>query len=126
MLFGEHVGDDDFRVIEATVEGTGTFVGFLRGLTNALSRLESFFRRTRRDYQRFNYLGEWHSHPSFALRPSPTDDVTMLDIVNDRKTHARFAVSLIVKLEGGRLRGAAFAYFPRDEREPTNLVFEDP
>jgi hypothetical protein len=125
MLFGEHVGEDDFRVLDATVEGIGGFASFLRGLAHGLSRLESFFRRTRRDYRRFNYLGEWHSHPSFALRPSATDDATMLEIVNDAATGARFAVGLIVKLEDDLLRGAAVAYYPDGEREPCRTVFED-
>lgn len=124
MLFGEHLGPNDFRIVEATVEGMGTLAGFLRRVGAALVRLESFFRRTHRDYRRFNYLGEWHSHPSFALHPSTIDDATMFDIVNDPETEARFAVSLIVKLNENQLAGAAFAYYPPNEREATELSFE--
>ena len=122
MLFGEHLSEDVFRVVEATVAGTGTVSSFVRGILTGLGHLDRFFRRTRRDYQRFNYLGEWHSHPSFALYPSTTDDRTMLDIVNDPRTGARFAVSLIVKLSDGEILANAFAYFPGSEREDARVM----
>lgn len=124
MLFGEHMAEGEFRVVEATVAGKGTIASFIRGIVDGLTRLESFFQRTRRDYRRFNYLGEWHSHPSFALRPSVTDDSTMFDLVTDPSTQARFAVSIIVKLEGVHLRGEAFAYFPTGLRETCRLIIE--
>ena len=61
-------------------------------------RIEQFFERTGRDYERFNYLGEWHSHPSFEARPSGRDEQSMYDIINDRAVGAEFAVLLIVKI----------------------------
>lgn len=93
-------------------------------LVGGLARLESLFKRTKHDYRRFNYLGEWHSHPSFALYPSGTDNETMFDIVNDPNTGARFAVSLIVKIVDDRLDVRAFAYFPGREREDALVVLE--
>jgi hypothetical protein len=125
MLFGEHVAENEFRALEATVAGTGSVASFLRGVVDGLARLEKFFWRTKRDFRRFNYLGEWHSHPSFALRPSGTDDRTMFEIVNDPKTGARFAVSVIVKLVDERLRAEAFAYFPGSGREDGRVVLEE-
>lgn len=122
MLFGEHTAGDVFRVVEATIAGTGTVSSFVRSIFTSVGHLEHFFRRTRHDYQRFNYLGEWHSHPSFALSPSMADDRAMFEIVNDPRTGARFAVSLIVKLSGGGLQTAAFAYFPGGEREDARVV----
>jgi len=124
MLFGEHVAEDRFRVAEITVAGAGSFARFVRSLRGSLARLEKFFQRTQHDYQRFNYLGEWHSHPSFALQPSTRDDATMFDIVNDLETNARFAVAIIVKLQDGQLKARAFSYFPPDEREDADLYFE--
>jgi len=116
MMFGEHIAHEDFRVVEATIARTGTFATFLRNLAGSLPRLDAFFRRTHHDYRRFNYLGEWHSHPSFALTPSGTDDATMFDIVDDPGTGARFAMSMIVKLGADGLEVRAFAYFPGGER----------
>ena len=125
MLFGEHVAEDTFRLVEAIVAGEGSVTAFLRVLSAGLTRLESFFRRTKRDYQRFNYLGEWHSHPSFALYPSAADDRAMRDIVEDPSTGARFAVSLIVKVESGGLAVAAYAYFPREQRQDATVVLQE-
>lgn len=122
MLFGEHLGVDEFGVIDATVASTGTVASFVRSLRATLRPLERFFARTKGDYRRFNYLGEWHSHPSFALVPSSVDDATMFDLVEDPATNARFAVSMIVKLEDDRLRAAAFAYFPGGIRERCDVI----
>lgn len=124
MLFGEHISAGEFRVVDATVAGQGSVASFLRELSEGLLHLEAFFRRTKRDYRRFNYLGEWHSHPSFTLNPSSADDRAMLDIVEDPDTGARFAVSLIVKVEHGRLDVAAYAYFPREERQDARVLLE--
>jgi len=122
MLFGEHLSENEFCVVEATVAGTGTVASFTRGILNGLGRLERFFRRTNHDYLRFNYLGEWHSHPSFELSPSASDDRTMFDIVNDPATSARFALLLIVKLADQNLETRAFVYFPHDERHDDHVV----
>ena len=122
MLFGEHLAEDVFRVVEATVAGTGTASSFVRNIFTSIGHLNRFFRRTRHDYRRFNYLGEWHSHPSFALSPSTADDRAMFEIVNDPGTGARFAVSLIVRLRGGVLQASAFAYFPGQERDETGVA----
>jgi hypothetical protein len=116
MLFGEHEGDERFTVVEATAHGIGRFAGFVRIVADGFIRLDRFFRKTGRDYRRFNYLGEWHSHPSFALRPSATDDATMIGIVENPATRAHFVALVIVKLDGNKLQGAAFAYFPDGER----------
>jgi hypothetical protein len=121
MVFGEHVAEDEFRVVDVTVSGQGSIASFWRSLVEGLGHLEAFFKRTKRDYRRFNYLGEWHSHPSFALYPSGTDDATMLEIVNDPATGARFAVSIIVKLVDGELEARAFAYFPGEHRSDAKV-----
>lgn len=124
MLFGEHLAAERFRVVEATVAGEGSFARFVRGIREGVTRLNDFFRRTHHDYQRFNYIGEWHSHPSFALSPSGTDDASMFEIVNDESTNARFAISMIVKLSGRTVAAAAFAYFPTSSREDVQIEFD--
>lgn len=122
MLFGEHLADDEFRVVDVTVAGQGSFASFVRAISDVVGLLEKFFVQTKRDYQRFNYLGEWHSHPSFALIPSGTDDSTMRSIVDDPSTNARFAVSMIVKLIGGELHASALVYFRAGRREVCRVV----
>jgi hypothetical protein len=124
MVFGEHLAENDFRVVDVTVSGEGGIASFWRSVVDGLGHLEAFFKRTKYDYRRFNYLGEWHSHPSFALHPSGTDDETMLEIVNDPETQARFAISIIVRLIADELAVRAFAYFPGDGRFDVNVVLE--
>ena len=58
--------------------------------------LASFFARSGNDYARFNYLGEWHSHPSFDLAPSRTDIAAMSRLVEE--PGMTFAVLMIVRL----------------------------
>ena len=70
----EHTGLNQFEVLDLTVHSRGTIAYFLRKVEEVVARLKSFFVRVNHDYVRFNYLGEWHSHPSFELEPSPKDD----------------------------------------------------
>ena len=55
----------------------------MRRIEDALDRIASFFDRVNHEYVRFNYIGEWHSHPSFEPEPSTKDDLSMQDIVED-------------------------------------------
>ena len=111
---GEHVGPDTFRVKEITIQRKGgTFAAFIRIVEEILAPLRAFFDTTKHDYTRFNYLGEWHSHHSFALAPSGRDHMTMHDIVMDPQLGARFVVLLLVKLDDhGQLEGGVTVYQP--------------
>lgn len=124
MLFGEHLAEDEFVVVEATVHSIGLLASFVRVLKDGLAKLENFFRRTRYEFTRFNYLGEWHSHPSFALRPSQTDDATMQALVEEPSTRALFVVLMIVKLDNGDLRAGAWAYFPAFPRQTCMVTLD--
>src|SRR2546426_6934298 len=108
ILMGQHVGPDTFRVRKVTVQRRGgTFAAFVRIVAEILAPLRAFFDATKHDYTRFNYLGEWHSHHSFALSPSGRDDMTMYDLVMDPQLAARFLVLLLVKLDNrGQLEGS--------------------
>jgi integrative and conjugative element protein (TIGR02256 family) len=99
LLMGEHVRDEVFRVIEISVQGSGgSHSCFIRNPSNHKAQLEKFFAETCNDYARFNYLGEWHSHPNFDPVPSFTDIETMQSIVDDPDVGANFLVLLIPKL----------------------------
>jgi [CysO sulfur-carrier protein]-S-L-cysteine hydrolase len=58
--------------------------------------LEAFFARTGRDYETYNYVGEWHSHPRLPILPSVTDLESMEELVNGERD-IPFAVLLIVR-----------------------------
>jgi hypothetical protein len=114
ILMGEHIGVDTFRVKELTIQRKGgTFAAFIRIVAEILAPLRAFFDSTKHDYTRFNYLGEWHSHHSFALSPSGRDHTTMYGIVTDPQLGARFVVLLLVKLgDDNQLDGSVTVYQP--------------
>lgn len=113
ILMGEHVGQNLFTVREMTVHRRGAFAFFVRRIEDAIERLRLFFRETDYDYERFNYIGEWHSHPSFAPYPSRTDDLSMRHIAQDESVGANFVVLLIAKLGSeGELISTVHTYLP--------------
>ena len=113
VLMGEHVAAHTFRVKSLTVQDQGgAFASFVRFLEHIVQPLAAFFKSTNHDYRRFNYLGEWHSHPSFALVPSRADIASMREIVDDPKVGATFAVLLIVKRTPAGTLDAALSVFP--------------
>ena len=129
LLMGEHVGPDAFRVLEVTVDhGRGSFARFVRAIFHHGRGLLSFFQRTGGQYQRFNYIGEWHSHPSFSLNPSQTDLDSMRRIVDDPKVGANFVVLLIIRLSAeGTLQAGALYFVPsRPDALPVDLVLDEP
>lgn len=99
VLVGEHLEGETFRIAGISVQRDGgSAAHFERDPVQAKSFLDAFFAETGRDYVRFNYVGEWHSHPGFAPLPSPTDRETMYSIVEDPAADASFAVLMIARL----------------------------
>lgn len=104
-------GPNQFLIHEATVadDVLGTFVSFVRHPGKSLRKLRKFFKRHQFNYRKFNYLGEWHSHPSFALEPSIRDVNSMLEILRDTKG-VQFAILVIVKLALGKVQLKGFLF----------------
>ncbi|TAK20820.1 MAG: hypothetical protein EPO26_16455 [Chloroflexota bacterium] len=126
ILMGECLSPGRFRVAEVTVQSRGgTLASFLRSLQHALRPLSRFFARTGHDYTRFNYLGEWHSHPLFEPVPSECDLRSMREIVDDPKVGATFVILLIVRLaEQGVLEETATVFVPDQPAFRGSLVIE--
>lgn len=99
MLMGEQLAPDHFRIVDFSLDRiAGSNASFRRDAVSHQRTLNEFFERTGRDYERFNYLGEWHSHPSFSVHPSLEDIQTMVDIVEDRGSNITFALLMILRL----------------------------
>jgi proteasome lid subunit RPN8/RPN11 len=99
MLFAEQLAPSRFRVVDFSVDFSfGSHTNFRRDPRAHGAALNAFFERTGKDFARFNYLGEWHSHPSFSVRPSSEDVATMTELVSDDRNDISFAVLLIVRL----------------------------
>lgn len=124
---GVHVGIDEFQVEEITIEPKlGTFASFVRALSHALTSLDKFFQKTKFDYTHFNYMGEWHSHPSFIPSPSSIDISTMIESVNDKTVGANFLVLIIFKLHSSRsLEGSATVFYPHLPYSRCELIILD-
>jgi hypothetical protein len=111
---GEHVRDEIFRVAEISVQRAGgSEACFIRDPASHKTQLEKFFADTGADYSRFNYLGEWHSHPTFEAVPSPTDIRTMQSLVSDPAVGVNFLVLLVVRFSIERqIEATAMAFRP--------------
>ena len=119
---GEHVRDDVFRVVDISVQRSGgSEVCFVRDPAQHETTLQAFFARSGDDYARFNYLGEWHSHPTFEPVPSAIDVATMQSLVEDPAVGANFLVLLVVKMSGRRtIEGSAITF--RSQCQPTSVA----
>ena len=128
ILMGEHISDGVYRVKDLTIQAqSGTVISFLRLPVAILNPLQNFFRKTGYDFTRFNYLGEWHSHPSFTLEPSSTDCKTMWEIIEDPSVGANFAVLMIVRLNTmEQLEGTVNVFIPSYETFKGTLSQEKP
>ncbi len=114
ILMGESVSEAIYRIRDITVQKRrGSVATFVRSPSEASMPLKRFFCQTNHEYSRFNYLGEWHSHPTSALEPSIPDSESMWAIVEDSDVGASFAVLLIVHLDdAGLLQGSVNVYLP--------------
>jgi [CysO sulfur-carrier protein]-S-L-cysteine hydrolase len=126
VLMGEAVAQDTFRVIEASVQRDGgTATSFVRDPWHHGEAIRSFLRETGYDYTRFNYLGEWHSHPSFSTNPSLADLSAMQELLADGRIGATFACLLIVRLRFfRRLEIGAFVFTAGNGMQSAMVVRE--
>lgn len=124
VLLGEHVGHNHFAVRSITVQKAGAIAFFMRKLTTAIKAVKEFCAATGNNFTRFNYLGEWHSHPLFTTHPSLHDHATMRGLATDPEVGAHFVVLLIFRLQNGALEGSAHTYLPDGSVHPSLLELE--
>lgn len=125
ILMGEYQSDDEYHIVDCTFQkAKGTVFSFIRLVTEIVNPLKKFFKNTNHNYKKYNYLGEWHSHPSFSLQPSNTDMESMWEIVNDPTTNANFAVLIIFQInhENKNLNGNAMVFLPEHKMIQAELL----
>ncbi|MBA3068113.1 MAG: hypothetical protein FP825_06515 [Hyphomonas sp.] len=97
VLMAEQINQGIFRIVDFSVdEVSGSQAHFVRSTEHHQKALHEFFARTGNQYERFNYLGEWHSHPSFEVKPSLEDIHSMQTLVEGERG-IPFAALMIVK-----------------------------
>lgn len=112
VLMGEHVGENHFVVRDLEIQKPGAIASFMRSVSGAARAIRAFCASNGNDYRRFNYLGEWHTHPLFSVQPSSRDHATMRELAMDAQVGANFVVLLIFRLHGVALEGSAHTYLP--------------
>jgi integrative and conjugative element protein (TIGR02256 family) len=113
VLMGRHVSENMFSVADMSIQGGGTFASFIRQVQHAVDSLRNYFARSGHSYRTHNYLGEWHSHPSFLPVPSSQDVASVQEIATDPQVGANFVVLVIVKLtEVYEIEGSATVFLP--------------
>lgn len=124
QIFGEQLAPSNFLAAELTFQKRrGTFSRFIVDLIQAARDALRFFDRTQHRYTRFNYIGEWHSHPSFEVYPSVTDIEAMRDLVRDPDFKGHFAVLMIAKLEREGIKAGGWLFDPNGCEFQIELVF---
>lgn len=113
VLMGEQIEPGSFRVVDLSIDDqTGGRAHFVRSPKSHDDALDAFFARTGNAYDRFNYLGEWHSHPRFPVTPSVQDAGSMMELVQGERS-IDFAVLLIVRLDLWRKIASSCTLFRR-------------
>ncbi|MBD9596930.1 Mov34/MPN/PAD-1 family protein [Ensifer sp. ENS05] len=97
ILMARQIVPGIFEVVDFSVdELTGKRAHFVRDHIFHNAFLDAFFESTGHDYENYNYLGEWHSHPRLPILPSVTDLGSMENLVNGERD-IPFAALLIVR-----------------------------
>ena len=126
ILMGEYLSLEVYRIADLTIQAQpGTLASFLRLPRSVLRPLQTFFQKTGNQFTRFNYLGEWHSHPLYSIEPSDVDCNSMWEIVSDPNVGANFAILLVVKLNAiGQLEGGVTIFLPDRQKLSGELIQE--
>lgn len=111
VMAGEQLADGKFLIKDLSVQRDGMPTSFVRDPILHRKFMRRFHFSTGNNPERFNYLGEWHSHPSFLALPSAPDIRTMQAEIEDEEQTASFLVLLIIKLgRNGGLVGSTHAF----------------
>ncbi|WP_185268933.1 Mov34/MPN/PAD-1 family protein [Halopseudomonas xiamenensis] len=124
VLMGEQIEPGHFRIVDLSIDKEiGGRAHFVRSPEAHAVALDAFFRRTGNEYQRFNYLGEWHSHPRFPVVPSVQDVSSMVELVHGERG-IDFAVLLIVRLHWWRTIASSCTLFRRNAKPSSVEILE--
>jgi hypothetical protein len=111
VLAAEQIGDGQFLVTDLSVQRDGTPVSFLRDPAQHRKFMRRFHLINGNNPERFNYLGEWHSHPSFLSLPSKPDFYQMQAEIEEPEQASSFLILLVIKLDkDGGLVGSTHAF----------------
>lgn len=123
-LFACKISDEIFEVDDVYIEKKIGSFAFVELVNNEKYQVyqKCYHEKNGYDYVNHNYIGDWHSHPSFELYPSSFD---MAEVKKDlKKSNAKFLVQIIVKISNEKLTGNAFYYDRRVTAKQIELIIE--
>ena len=124
VLMAQQIDPGHFCLEDFTVDGQkGGAAHFVRSVADHQAALAKFFERTGSNYLRFNYLGEWHSHPNHAPIPSSEDAASMTSLVEGERD-IPFALLLIVRSNWRKLMLCATLFERGQQPRPVNIKNE--
>lgn len=124
VLMAEQLAAGHFRLVDFSVDSqSGSAAHFVRSVEHHQDALSAFFERTGTDYERFNYLGEWHSHPNHLPVPSGEDVRSMLGLIQGERD-IPFALLLIVRAGWRRLACSATLFMRGASYSPVAIELE--
>jgi len=123
LLMGEQIAPGHFRIVDLSIDSeTGGPAHFVRSPKVHTEALSAFFHETGHQYDRFNYLGEWHSHPRFSVTPSAQDIASMIDLVEGERG-IEFAMLLIVRLHWWwRISCSGTLFYRNSKPSPVDIL----
>ena len=111
-LAAEQLAPGKFELVGFTVDlDVGTHNRFASLPTTHGAQLDDILAANAGRSGRVDYLGEWHSHPTFPPVPSDIDVAAMTKMVEENRPS--FATLLIVRLLGAALLQATITTFQR-------------
>jgi len=124
-LYAKYISSNCYEIEDVFISknaGTSFFSNLIIGFS--YHRFEkNYFKKHNNDFKNHNYIGDWHSHPSFECIPSEYDVKEAFDEL--RNSNANFLIQLIVKNDGGKLIGNCFLYNDNESHEKCSLVIEN-
>lgn len=125
IIMGEELGENLFRIVDFTVDmKSGTKKDFFRNSEEHDQALADFFKKTGGNYCRFNYLGEWHTHPNYNVYPSSNDISSMQNLV-DETGGVEFAVLFISRLKWlGGFECGAYLFVQNHNPSKIDVIYE--
>nr|WP_255766530.1 Mov34/MPN/PAD-1 family protein [Nereida sp. MMG025] len=111
-LAAEQLAPGKFELVGFTVDlAVGTYNRFASLPTTHGAQLDGILAANADRSGRVDYLGEWHSHPTFPPAPSEIDLAAMTKMVEE--SGPSFATLLIVRLLGAAVLQATLTTFQR-------------
>jgi [CysO sulfur-carrier protein]-S-L-cysteine hydrolase len=109
-LFAKQIDDDHYEIDEVYLERQIGSIAFVRLYNNQRYKRfqKQYHAKHDDDFLHHNYIGDWHSHPSFECVPSSFDRMEVeMDL---QQSNANFLIQVILKVEYNKLVGDAFLY----------------